>query len=175
MSFRSFARPSPKAIAMGIAVCWLASACTQKKTTAAPIGVSPPPIGECIERLNAAGVVSAEPVFSHADRDLNGDGRSEIVVSDRKMCRESNCQWNIFAYDGSCHRFIGSIAGAAIEVGPAGDYGYLELRSWWRFRDGRRALLHVYRFGQEGYQLVETLMCHQRGDDGIQCASEEVL
>ncbi len=137
--------------------------------------LSKEPVGECIEEISAAGAVSESPTLRHADRDLNGDGRQELVVSDKNMCRGNNCQWNIFSYDGACHRYVGTISGAAIETGPRGERGFFELRSWWRFSDSRRALLHIYQFGGLGYQLAETLICHQKSGDGIRCASQESL
>ena len=131
-------------------------------------------VGECAS-VATAGQVSAQPELRHADRDLNRDGRDEVVVSDRKLCRGDNCHWNIFAWDGSCNRYVGTVTGAAIETGDVGESGFPEIRSWWRFSGGARALLHVYRFGGGGYQLIETLMCRQSGGDGIQCAPEEPL
>ena len=136
-----------------------------------------PPVGECAE-LDAGGVVSGKPSMDRADRDLDGDGRAEVVTTDRSMCRgpdRKNCYWNVFVADGACHRYVGTIDGAAIEVGPPGDRGFVELRSWWRLSGQGRALLHVYQFGGAGYRLSETLVCRSGEGDQLQCASDDAL
>ncbi len=132
-------------------------------------------VGEC-GSVGTSGQLSASPSLRRADRDLDADGRDELVAADRNLCRGENCRWNLFGWDGKCHRYLGTIDGAAIEKGSTlGEAGYPEIRSWWRLGDGARALLHVYRFGAGGYRLVETLMCRTAEGDGIECALEESL
>jgi hypothetical protein len=132
-------------------------------------------IGECADP-ERDGTVSANPDLRRADRDLDRDGVEEVVVADRTLCAGDNCHWNLFSLapgEEGCHRFLGTIAGGAIELGAAGDGGFPELRSWWRF-DDERALLHVFHFRRAGYRLSETLLCRQGGDDGVECVSEDV-
>lgn len=152
----------------------LLSACPSSHRTRPPRApASTVRVGECADPRRD-GTLSSDPDLQRADRDLDGDGIDEVVVADRRLCREGNCQWNLFTVargDRRCHRYLGTVAGAALEVGEVGEAGYPELRGWWKF-DEQRALLQVYQYSGAGYRLVETLLCRQGGGDGVQCVSE---
>lgn len=155
------------------------AACGGKAKAAPRVTVVPVPaigVGEC-GRPDSAGVLGAAPDLVHADRDLDGDGRVEVVVADRTMCSvEGNCYWNVFVSppEGAaepCHRFAGTLAGVALEpTGGAGEDNFVDLRSYWRLTSGGRVLLHEYRFRRGGYQVVDAIVCRQEGDDRLLCA-----
>ncbi len=130
-------------------------------------------VGDCADP-KTAGVVSDAPELKSAHRDLNGDGKSEQVFADERLCHAGNCSWNIFTkYDG-CSRYIGTITGATLEVGTGqGESGFSPLRGWWRMGSGDRFLVQNYRYMLRGYQLDDVLLCRQEGDDRLLCASEE--
>ncbi len=130
-------------------------------------------IGECVDP-RSGGVLSAEPNLRSAHQDLNGDGSPEMVFTDEKMCRNGNCYWNLFAQEATCHRYIGTVAGATLEVlAPQADAGFHAIRGWWKLPGGGRQLVQNYRFRAGGYQLTEVLVCRQEGDDRLLCAEEE--
>ena len=156
---------------LGIVVAIAVVGCsgTRRRPVAAP---SPTvAAGECADPARD-GTLSAKPEIKRADRDLNRDGVAELVVADRALCNGRNCHWNLFRVAGDCHKYLGTISGASIEVVGAGEAGFPELRSWWTFSDDR-ALVSVYHFRDVGYRLIETLLCHQEGGDGVRCMSEE--
>jgi hypothetical protein len=130
-------------------------------------------IGECADP-ESAGVLSSDPKLRDASRDLNGDSKAERVVADKSMCRDGNCYWNLFVEQEGCYRYIGTIAGASIEMlKSSSDSGYRDLRGWWKLPGGSRQLVQNYRFRDRGYQLADVLLCRQGDDDRLQCASEE--
>ena len=75
------------------------AACTKKPPTTpttirVPVGNVQP--GGCAEP-GRDGVMSNSPKVDHADRDLDNDGRDEIIVVDRAQCTgDGNCYWNVF-------------------------------------------------------------------------------
>jgi hypothetical protein len=130
-------------------------------------------IGDCVDPQEA-GVLSPSPDLRSAHQDLNGDGSRELVYADNELCRNGNCYWNLFVKDAGCHRYIGNVAGATLEVlEMQADAGFHAIRGWWKLPGGKRQLLQSYRFRAGGYQLTEVLMCRQEGDDRLLCAEEE--
>lgn len=133
-------------------------------------------VGSCA-RPEADGVLGAAPRLEHADRDLSGDGRPEIVVVDRNRCTElGNCYWNVYvrAEDGTgCDRYAGTIAGAALEplAARGGDH-MVDVRGWWKLGGGGRVLVQDYRFVRGGYQVTDALLCRREADDRLLCAED---
>ncbi len=160
----------------------VAASCGGKARRAPRVGVVPVPsigVGEC-GQPESAGVLGPSPELVHADRDLDGDGALEVVVSDRSMCSpEGNCYWNVFVTPppGSvdhCQRFAGTVAGAALEpTAGKGEHNYTDLRGYWRLTSGGRVLLHEYRFRRGGYQVVDAIVCRREGDDRLLCAEPD--
>jgi hypothetical protein len=130
-------------------------------------------VGACADP-ERDGVMSKSPRLDRHDRDLNGDGAPELVVTDRSSCTEhGNCYWNVFTRDagGKCMRLAGTIAGAALEtLDETGDRGYRSVRAWWRLSGGGRLLMEEYRYRRGGYRVVDSLLCRRFDDDRIQCA-----
>jgi hypothetical protein len=130
-------------------------------------------VGECAQP-DSAGVLSKQPSWKRADRDLDGDGHPEQLLADRNACRGRNCYWNIFDDDRGCRRYIGTVSGAALELAEeAGSAGFRDLRGWWRLGGGQRQLLQSYRYRDGGYQLVDVLLCRQASDDRLLCAQQD--
>ena len=118
------------------------------------------------------GIVSAHPKLEHADRDLDGDGRAEIIAVDRAMCVEQNCHWNVFAR-GECARYLGTFDGAALEtLASKGDDNMTDVRAYWSQRGGRM-LLQTYRFTRGGYRMTDVIQCRRAVDDRLECADGE--
>lgn len=122
------------------------------------------------------GVMTAAPRIDRADRDLDGDGRDEIVAVDRANCDSAgNCYWNVFkpaAGAGDCARYLGTFAGAALELLPnTGDDNMRSVRAYWKQPSGR-LLLQSYRFARGGYALDgdDVLECKRAPDDRLECA-----
>lgn len=121
------------------------------------------------------GVMSAAPRVDHADRDLDGDGRPEIIVVDRTKCdSEGNCYWNVFkaGATGECARYLGNFAGAALEpLASKGDENMTDVRAYWR-QHGGRMLLEPYRFVRGAYLIDDSnvLQCKRAADDRLECA-----
>lgn len=165
------ARRVIRVIATSLALVALTSC--GKKPKPAKIAAANVFIGDCVDP-RVAGVVSASPRLREAHRDLNGDGVSETVYADKELCRHGNCYWNLFAKAEGCHRYIGTVAGATLEIlDQQADAGFNEVRGWWKLPGGRRQLVQSYRFRAGGYQLVDVLVCRQEGDDRLLCAAEE--
>jgi len=124
-------------------------------------------VGDCATPA-AHGVVSGAPRPRRADRDLNGDGVVEEIVSDQRMCsKDGNCHWNVFTRDRArrCTRYLGTIAGREIELAEeAGEGGFRDVRGWWRLAGGKRYLLQHYRLNRGAYTVVEVLLCRRRLD-----------
>jgi hypothetical protein len=130
-------------------------------------------VGACGEP-GKDGVMGQSPRAERADRDLNGDGTTEVIVVDRALCTpEGNCWWNVFVRDpaaaGDCARYAGTFAGAALEpLGSKGEAGMLDVRGYWNLHGGRLSL-ESYRFVRGGYQLVDALVCKRASDDKLEC------
>ena len=176
----SFSRPGPhRRLDLFFTALLLTSACPgqRAKPPTLPAGAAGPAtvkIGDCADP-GADGVVSGAISPRRADRDLDDDGRSEVVVADRSICGgEGNCYWNLFAgSDGGCRRYLGTIAGLGIErMGERGDEGFRDLRGWWKMAGGGRFLVQQYRFRQGGYRLVEVLVCRRTEGDRLLCAED---
>jgi hypothetical protein len=120
-------------------------------------------------------VVGASPSLIHADRDLDGDDRPEVVVADENLCSsDGNCHWNLFAVSGDppCARYLGTVAAEALEApGSRGEDGFLDLRGWWALTGGGRMLLQEYHFSHGGYRLTDALVC-RRDEDRLLCGSD---
>ncbi len=130
-------------------------------------------VGACGEP-GRDGVMGQAPRAEHADRDLDGDGRTETIVVDRTMCTgDGNCYWNVFTTGkepGECSRYAGTFEGAALETMSArGDGAMADVRSYWNLQGGR-LLLQSYRFTRDGYQIVDVLLCKCAADDRLDCA-----
>ncbi len=121
------------------------------------------------------GVVSTQPQLERADRDLDGDGRAEIIVVDRAKCDAlGNCYWNVFepGRSGECARYLGNFAGAALEpLATRGDANMVDVRAYWK-QNGGRMLLEPYRFVRGGYLIDDSdvLQCKRAADDRLECA-----
>ncbi len=128
-------------------------------------------IGECADP-ERHGAVGESPKWDRHDRDLDGDGTAEVIVADRTLCTpEGNCYWNVFISDGTCPRYAGTIAGAALEtLDVQGDRGFRNVRAWWRLSGGGRLLMEEYRYRRGGYRVVDSLLCRRMDDDRIECA-----
>jgi hypothetical protein len=155
------------AIAAAIAGCGSSSRSVKRPVKPDHAGV----VGDCADPTRT-GVVGDAPRLEHFDRDLDGDGRKEIVVAARSMCTaEGNCYWNVFIHADGCARFAGTIAGAALEpLSSTGDRGLRSLRAWWNLSGGGRLLMEEYRFRRGGYRVVDSLLCRRMDDDRIECA-----
>ena len=142
----------------------LLAACTHPRGSTTPARALPMPsvqVGACAE----------PPAGDHADRDLDSDGRPEIIVTDRKACSQQNCRWNVYrTQPGECTRFIGSFDGAWLEaLADKGDDNMSDVRAYWAQGD-RRMLLQSYRFVRGGYQISDVLQCKYASDDRLECA-----
>jgi hypothetical protein len=157
-----------------VVIALVAAACGGRR--AAPTGPAPASsvrIGDCADPARD-GVLGASPALERADLDLDGDQVAEAVATDRNLCSEQgNCHWNLFARQGQgCYRYLGTVAAAAIEpLADRGERGFLDLRGWWRFKDGDRVLMQHYRFRRGGYHVVEAMVCREI-DDRLLCAEE---
>lgn len=157
-------------IALAIAI----AGCTRQKPVR-PIPVSTAAVGQCADPASS-GVISKSPRPQRADRDLDGDGRAEVVVADRAMCTgEGNCYWNIYrkAEGDACHRYLGTVAAAVIDrLVRRGEDGFHDLRGWWRLTSDSRFLLQEYRYRHGGYRMAEAMVCRQGEDDRLDCATD---
>ncbi|MEO8844158.1 MAG: hypothetical protein ABI591_02975 [Kofleriaceae bacterium] len=155
-------------------------ACTPPRGRTTPRTVPMPSVqpGEC-GVPGRDGVMSNAPRIDHADRDLDGDGRPEIIVVDRTKCDSlGNCYWNVFKAGtarGECARYLGNFAGAALEtLRSKGDENMSDVRAYWNFAGGR-LLLQPYRFVRGGYLIDDNdvLQCKRASDDRLECADTE--
>lgn len=122
------------------------------------------------------GVITSSPRLDRADRDLDGDGRAEIIAVDRAHCdARGNCYWNVFkpAVDAKdCLRYVGTFAGGTLELlTTSGDDNMRSVRAYWSQPSGR-LLLQSYRFRWGGYTVDgnEVLECRRAADDRLECA-----
>lgn len=153
----------------------LAAACTRgkAKTTPSRIPTASVQPGSCADP-ERDGVIGERPRLDHADRDLDGDGRSELIVVDRAKCSEDgNCYWNVFRRSGdpgACVRYAGTFAGAALEtLSSRGQDNMRDVRAYWK-QTGDRMLLQSYRFVRDGYRIEDVLQCKREADDRLDCA-----
>lgn len=152
------------------------AACTKKGSTT-PTTIRMPTVsvqpGSCAEP-GRDGVMSSSPQVEHADRDLDSDGRPEIIIVDRAQCTaDGNCYWNVFRqpHDASdCARYAGTFAGANLEpLASRGEDNMTDVRAYWK-QAGGRMLLQSYRFVREGYRIEDVLQCKRASDDRLECA-----
>jgi hypothetical protein len=157
----------------------LAAACTKKgPTTPTTIRVPTASVqpGNCAEP-ERDGVVSETPSVDHADRDLDNDGRAEIIVVDRAKCTaDGNCYWNVFRQPrepGECARYAGTFAGANLEtLASRGEDNMSDVRAYWK-QGGGRVLLQSYRYVRDGYRIEDVLQCKRAPDDRLDCADTD--
>ena len=133
-------------------------------------------VGAC-GRPDSDGILGPSPRVERADNDLNGDGRPETVVVDRKLCSsEGNCYWNVFVKGNvgePCDRYAGTLAGAALEpLTGHGQDGMVDVRGYWKLSGGERVLVQDYRFVRGGYQVTDALLCRREADDRLLCAED---
>lgn len=152
------------------------AACTKKAPTT-PTTIRMPTAsvqpGSCGEP-SRDGVMGTSPQVDHADRDLDSDGRPEIIVVDRSQCTaDGNCYWNVFRQprDASdCARYAGTFAGANLEpLASRGEDNMTDVRAYWK-QSGGRLLLQSYRYVREGYRIEDVLQCKRAPDDRLDCA-----
>jgi hypothetical protein len=152
------------------------AACTKKAPTT-PTTIRMPTAsvqpGSCGEP-GRDGVMGAKPEVDHADRDLDSDGRPEIIVVDRSQCTaDGNCYWNVFRQPrdaGDCARYAGTFAGANLEpLTSRGEDNMTDVRAYWK-QSGGRMLLQSYRYVAEGYRIEDVLQCKRAPDDRLDCA-----
>ena len=164
-----------------IALLGLVAACGGRarpaSTTPRTVSVPVPTVqvGACAEP-DRDRVVSGHPDFQRADRDLDGDGQTEAIASDRAMCTaEGNCYWNVFVRSaaGGCPRFAGTLVGSRLEpLATRGDDRFVDVRGYWTLTSGGRFLVEEYRFIRGGYQSQGALLCRREDDDRLQCSEE---
>jgi hypothetical protein len=157
-------------LAVGLAACTKKPATTPTTIRVPVVNVQP---GSCAEP-GRDGVMSNSPNVDHADRDLDSDGRNEIIVVDRAKCTaDGNCYWNVFLQPrdpGDCARYAGTFAGANLEVlASRGEDNMTDVRAYWMLH-GRRMLLQSYRYVREGYRIEDVLQCKRAPDDRLECA-----
>lgn len=148
------------------------SARSRVVTSPQPVPVQPSlAAGQCADP-ERDGILGAEPSLVHADRDLDGDDRAEVVIADRALCTpEGNCHWNVFRAGDGCHRYLGTVSAARIQRLPwRGEEGFFGLRTWWHLTGAGRMLMQEYRVRRGGYRITDVLLCRQSGDDRILCA-----
>lgn len=129
-------------------------------------------VGECATP-ERDGVVSERPRREAHPRDLDGDGVEETIVTDRALCTDGNCYWNVFVRDtpDGCERFAGALAGVALEPVP-GTARWPDIRTYWGL-GGPRMLVHTYEFRRGGYLLTDVLLCRKQDDDRLLCTETE--
>lgn len=153
----------------------LVSACGGRAQVANPRPTATITLGSCGEP-GRDGIMSSHPKIERADRDLDGDGKREIVVVDRKLCTaEENCYWNVFLppRDGGCTHYAGTFAAALLELmQSSGDDNMVDVRGYWNLHGGRISL-ESYRFMRGGYQRIDALICRRaRNDDRLECLDD---
>ena len=161
---------------MPLAVLLALAACTKRgPTTPTTVRVPPATVqpGACSEP-ERDGVMSDTPRVDHADRDLDADGRVELIVVDRAKCDDSgNCYWNVFRQPrepGECARYAGTFAGSNLEtLSSRGEDNMSDVRAYWK-QSGGRLLLQSYRFVRDGYRIEDVLQCKRAPDDRLDCA-----
>jgi hypothetical protein len=157
-------------LVVGLAACTKKPASTPTTIRMPVVNVQP---GGCAEP-GRDGVMSESPKVEHADRDLDNDGRAEVIVVDRSKCTsDGNCYWNVFRQPrdpSDCARYAGTFAGANLEtLASRGEDNMTDVRSYW-IQHGGRMLLQSYRFAREGYRIEDVLQCKRAPDDRLDCA-----
>lgn len=148
-------------------------ACVKKSNTTMRMPTATIQPGSCAQP-DRDGVMSDKPRLDHADRDLDGDGKNEVIVTDREKCTsDGNCYWNVFRQPreaGECARYAGTFAGSALEtLSSRGEDNMSDVRSYWK-QGGGRMLLQSYRFARDGYRIEDVLQCKRAPDDRLDCA-----
>jgi hypothetical protein len=164
------------AILLLLCASTLGSACGSSRAASSarprPLPVTPTVrTGECADP-DRDGVLGERPTLTHADRDLDGDGEDEIVISDRALCTpEGNCHWNVFHDQAGCLRYVGTLSAARVQRLPRrGEDGFADVRAIWYLTGENRLLLQEYRFRRGGYRVADVLLCRESGDDSVLCA-----
>ena len=152
----------------------LAACGSSRKVVARPRPLPTPTgtVGSCADPQRD-GAVSAAPRLERADRDLDGDGRSEIVVTDRARGTDhGNRDWHLDAPGAAqwARSPVTAPRAALSARADSGDRGFHGLRAWWRLSGGGRLLMEEYRFRHDGYRVVDSLLCRRAGGDRIECA-----
>ncbi len=130
-------------------------------------------IGSCAAP-ETTGVLSAKPKIVSAAIDLNGDGQTDPVFSDRSLCKGDNCYWNLFSRMRGCERYVGTIEGKSLELlQTASTEGFRDILAWWELPGKERQLRQRYRFIEGGYRLLDVMVCREDPDNGLLCAEEE--
>ena len=164
----------PRAIPLLLTALVCACGGSRPKTAEGPRPLPVQPTvraGECANP-ERDGVLADRPALSRADRDLDGDGKDEVVIADRNICTpEGNCHWNVFHDDAGCLRYVGTISAARVQRLPRrGEHGFADVRAIWYLTGENRLLLQEYRFRRGGYRIAEVVLCRQSGDDSVLCA-----
>jgi hypothetical protein len=157
------------------AICTVLVGCVHAAPTEAPRTKpsSTVQLGSCADPTRD-GVLGRSPKLEHADRDLDGDGVAEVIVTDRAACTpEGNCAWNVFATrTGDCTRYIGTFVAAALEpLNARGDDNMVDVRGYYNLHGGRM-LLEGYHFVRGGYEQTDALVCRRDSDDKLACAED---
>jgi hypothetical protein len=158
------------------AIAWVA-ACVHPSAPDAPRPQPPSTVqvGACGDPTHdGVFTSSASGTLEHADRDLDGDGVPEVIVTDRSQCTsEGNCYWNVFAARANdCTRYLGTFVAAALEPLTArGDDNMVDVRGYYNLHGGR-ILLQGYHFVRGGYEQTEALVCRRSTDDKLACAED---
>ncbi len=154
------------------------AACTRHPAARDPRKLPTPSVqvGSCGEP-GRDGIMGPSPKLDRADRDLDGDGKLEAIVVDRKLCTEdANCYWNVFrapTQKDECSRYVGTFAGSALEMlATRGEDNMTDVRGYWNLHGGRM-LLQAYHFVRGGYQLDDALLCRRATDDKLDCADDD--
>lgn len=167
--------PVQSALRSPVLVLVLVSACTKSTPASTTVRIPTASVqpGNCGEP-ERDGVMSDKPSVDHADRDLDSDGRVEIIVVDRTKCTsDGNCYWNVFRQPtepGECSRYAGTFAGANLEtLVSRGEGNMSDVRAYWK-QGGGRMLLQSYRFVRDGYRIDDVIQCKRAPDDRLDCA-----
>jgi hypothetical protein len=157
------------------AICTMLAACVHAAPVEAPRTkpASTVQLGSCADP-SRDGVLGPSPKLERADRDLDGDGVAEVIVTDRAACTaEGNCAWNVFATRaGDCTRYLGTFVAAALEpLNARGDDNMVDVRGYYNLHGGRM-LLEGYHFVRGGYEQTDALVCRRESDDKLACAED---
>lgn len=163
-----------------VAVAGVVVGCGRHPQPTTPVGVDSLPaasirVGAC-GAPERDGVMSDRPQLRRADRDLDGVGGLERVVADERMCTaDGNCYWNVFipGEPGGCERYVGTIAGRALEIlDDRPNSSLATVRGYWELTGDGRMLVHEYEFRGGGYVLTETLLCKRTAGERISCTED---
>ena len=164
-----------KACAVLVVLGFIGLGCGQRvQPRATVIRLGPMPVGACNPHHMKKSTEGKS--YRRGDRDLNGDGRLELIRAERGKCSEGdNCQWEVYTHDsrGECKRFVGMLQGFALEMGKKrGSKDFYNLLGWWRL-GGERLLMQEYQFVGEGYLIKRALLCTRESDGRIRCSPHD--